>query len=108
MSGGRCQLMDTLTEREWGYPVKFSKSRVSTETFGKKRGRQSEGRLRRPRLISARLGDNEHLRAFLLFFRGRCLFGNAIGNRAFGTPIRYVQDLVIARLGRCHPCVPFL
>lgn len=59
----------------------------------KKQGRQSEVRLRRPRLVSARLGDDEHLRAFLLFFLGRYLFANATGNRASGTLIRFVQDL---------------
>ena len=59
----------------------------------KEHERQSEVRMRRPRLISARLGDDEHLRAFLLFFLGRCLFANATGNRAPGTLIRFVQDL---------------
>lgn len=60
---------------------------------GKKQGRQSEGRLRSPRVTSAWLGDDERLRAFLLFFLRRCSFNNATGNRASGTLIRFVQDL---------------
>ncbi|XXG42038.1 hypothetical protein AAC387_Pa01g2389 [Persea americana] len=67
----------------------------------KKQGRQSEVRLRRPRLVSARLGDDEHLRAFLLFFLGRCLFANTTGNRASGTLIRYGFG------SKCRPkCLP--
>ena len=59
----------------------------------KEHEKQFEVRLRRLRLILAWLGDDEHLRAFLLFFLGRCLFANATGNRAPGTLIRFVQDL---------------
>ncbi|XXG47217.1 hypothetical protein AAC387_Pa02g1895 [Persea americana] len=44
MSGGRCQLMDTLAEREWGYPVKFSKSRGRSEGGSPRARPSSEGR----------------------------------------------------------------
>ena len=33
MNGGKCRLMGTLAEKEWGYHVRFFRSRVSTEPF---------------------------------------------------------------------------
>ena len=58
-----------------------------------KKGTRSDVALRRPRLLSARRGEDESLRAFLLYFFGKCLFANATGNRVSGTLLRFVDDL---------------
>ncbi|RWR98086.1 serine/threonine-protein phosphatase 7 long form [Cinnamomum micranthum f. kanehirae] len=68
---------------------------ISCETFyvTRKKGTQSDVALRRPRLLSARQGEEESLRAFLLYFFGKCLFANSTGNRVSGTLLRFVDDL---------------
>ncbi|RWR98076.1 serine/threonine-protein phosphatase 7 long form [Cinnamomum micranthum f. kanehirae] len=59
----------------------------------RKKGTRSDVALRRPRLLSARQGEEESLRAFLLYFLGKCLFANSTGSRVSVTLLRFVDDL---------------